>query len=525
MAMKIAQDMPNKKGFVWLSDDLNEIETNTFGQMGKHACAIAHSLLATDKLSKGDSVLLVFNPNRSFEFVCAFFGCLLAGVIAVVLDNPSPGTLGDYFHQIGRIADETGSRLVLTTASFYQFMINSQSKLGLACGIEYRWPSSLSWKAVDSIPSDTIGSKTIGDYLENVGSGDPALFLVTNVSPSGVPKGVMVYHSCLCQSITLYNSQISNHHGVIFCAWLTVHSSMELIGGVIGCASNGYTMVSSSSSHWISSPLMWLKCMSKHGGTHTCASTTILARCITDWEQLEEDLRPRLDLRCVSCISVAFEPASINILNKFQRVFSGCGLSKDALKPAYGLTDRFLYLSFGDGFFLSEAESSKGIAAIRGIQQGIHMRIVNSSTLEECSPGEDGEIWVSNHNAPTPKKLPKEVKVVEFDGKSFFSTGDLGCVQKGSLYALGKLADVMVVDGSYLYPHVIEATELNSGFEVKLGQVVAFALGQDRGGLAVEVAVDYLSVETAQEICRTIAATVEREHHVSIGNVLLVKPR
>ena len=61
----------------------------TYGQLHQRALAIASRLKAEAK--PGDRALLLYPP--SLEFICAFFGCLYAGVIAVPAYPPGKSRL------------------------------------------------------------------------------------------------------------------------------------------------------------------------------------------------------------------------------------------------------------------------------------------------------------------------------------------------------------------------------------------------------------------------------------------------
>ena len=81
---KRAARQPDARAYVFLSDRGAEEAAITFGQLHDAANALAARLRAV--VRPGERALLVFPPG--LEFIVAFFGCLIARVIAVPMMMP-----------------------------------------------------------------------------------------------------------------------------------------------------------------------------------------------------------------------------------------------------------------------------------------------------------------------------------------------------------------------------------------------------------------------------------------------------
>ena len=81
---KRAARQPDARAYVFLSDRGAEEAAITFGQLHDAANALAARLRAVAR--PGERALLVFPPG--LEFIVAFFGCLIARVIAVPMMMP-----------------------------------------------------------------------------------------------------------------------------------------------------------------------------------------------------------------------------------------------------------------------------------------------------------------------------------------------------------------------------------------------------------------------------------------------------
>jgi len=78
-----AAKQPNDRAYVLLSDQGQEESVLTFAELDQRASDVA-ARLADGQI--GDRALLLFGPG--LDFIIAYFGCLLAGVIAVPMMLP-----------------------------------------------------------------------------------------------------------------------------------------------------------------------------------------------------------------------------------------------------------------------------------------------------------------------------------------------------------------------------------------------------------------------------------------------------
>lgn len=79
-----AEEQADERAYVFVSDRGTEEAALTFRQLRDCASALAARLAAVAR--PGDRAILVFPPG--LEFLAAFFGCLMAGIIAVPMMMP-----------------------------------------------------------------------------------------------------------------------------------------------------------------------------------------------------------------------------------------------------------------------------------------------------------------------------------------------------------------------------------------------------------------------------------------------------
>src|SRR5215472_14473922 len=79
-----AAEQGDERAYVFLSDKGDEEAALTFDELYQRALAVAAHL--HESSNPGDRALLLFGPG--LDFIIAYFGCMLAGVIAVPMMLP-----------------------------------------------------------------------------------------------------------------------------------------------------------------------------------------------------------------------------------------------------------------------------------------------------------------------------------------------------------------------------------------------------------------------------------------------------
>src|SRR5258707_9023879 len=105
-----AAQQPGEPAYILLSDRGREDARITFGELDRRARALATRLV--ERAAPGERALLLF-PN-GIDFMVAFFGCLVAGIIAVPMMLPRRQSARDSSDSI--VAD-CAPRLGLATAA------------------------------------------------------------------------------------------------------------------------------------------------------------------------------------------------------------------------------------------------------------------------------------------------------------------------------------------------------------------------------------------------------------------------
>ncbi|TVS83356.1 AMP-binding protein [Mycobacterium helveticum] len=119
-----------------------------------------------------------------------------------------------------------------------------------------------------------------------------------------------------------------------------------------------------------------------------------------------------------------------------------------------------------------------------GFRRGCTVRIVDPETCAENPAGKVGEIWVHGRNVAGGYWRNPQLTDKTFGGRiadpspgtpegPWLRTGDLGVISDDELFIVGRINDLLIVDGRNHYPDDIEATiqEITAGRAAAPGSV------------------------------------------------------
>src|SRR3954466_3959544 len=166
-----AAEQADDRAYIFVSDRGTEEAVLTFRQLHHSASALA--LRLTLAARPGDRAILVFPPG--IEFMVAFFGCLIAGIIAVPMMTPRRNSARDASAAI--LANCT-PRVALTTSAF-----------ALRGDLQARFAQDdIRWIEVD-LAAEAVAAVELPEP-----TADNIAFLQYTSGSTSEPKGVMVSH-------------------------------------------------------------------------------------------------------------------------------------------------------------------------------------------------------------------------------------------------------------------------------------------------------------------------------------------
>ncbi|MCW2689671.1 MAG: acyl-CoA synthetase [Mycobacterium sp.] len=515
-------------------------ESLTWEQLHRRAQVVADELGVCG--SRGDRAAIL--APQGLEYIVAFLGALQAGFIAVPLPVPQ---FGVHDERISSVLRDCSPSVILTTSSAVSDVV--PYAIG---GAGERAPVLIEVDALDLDsprqldPAQPMHSRTA--YLQYT-SGS-----------TRTPAGVVVTHKNVIvnvqQAFTDYfgGSRGSTPPGTVFVSWLPFYHDMGLIKGVCAPLIGGQPAVLMSPLSFLQRPARWMQMLATNGRPFSAAPNfafELAARRTSD------DDMAGLDLGDVLAIISGSERVHVPTVKSFTERFARFNLQEAAMKPSYGLAEATVYVATSDrgrspksvrfdyeklssGHAMPcESEAVGGVDLIgHGTSRCTTLRIVDPETRNENPAGKVGEIWVHGENvAKGYWQKPKETEPtfgarlvnpsVGTPEGPWLRTGDLGVISDGELFIIGRIKDLLIVDGSNHYPDDIEATIQ----EITRGRVAAISVPNDRTEQLVAIVElkkrgnsDDEHLQMLRSIKREVTSAISTIHRLRVADLVFVAP-
>ena len=313
---------------------------------------------------------------------------------------------------------------------------------------------------------------------------------------TGLKKGVALSYAAIADQIESYSRALELSPADVIVSWLPLYHDMGLIACLMMPAYLAIPFTHIDPLYWVGRPGALLDSIVAHRGTFTWQPnfafdhlSGTVSRRAAEWDLS----RMRAFINCS-------EPCRSASLDRFASAFAGAGIRLRAIallltpwpkrcsrsprprleasrQPGFGWTRPACIAEPaprshppGEGVELVESGS-----VVEGLTVSIHDE--NGGAIADDLVGEigiRGRFLFSGYNHDrerTAERLRGDI----------YLTRDLGFLRRGHLYVLGRLDDLLIINGRNLYAHEIEAAVTNLP-GVKRGRTVALAWFDPRIG-------------------------------------------
>lgn len=534
MLLHREMEAPDATAYTFWGDGATEADASSVAWTRRTLLNKANAIAAKlqDRCSPGDRALLLFSSG--LDFVSAFFGCLLAGVVAVPAYPPDPMRLDRSVPRLAAIAADSDAQVVLTTNDLLQQTRTWTNK--------FPQLAQATWLAVDVISECDDIPIPIDIQPESL-----AFFQYTSGS-TGTPKGVMVTHGNLVHNLRAFRD-VLDLEGSEFVSWLPLFHDMGLIQGVLLALYVGGPCTLMAPSTFIRSPIRWLQALSRAKKAMSAAPNFAYKLCLRKISLKE---REKLDLSGWDIALNAAEPVRSETIRQFSDYFAPVGFREQAFWPGYGLAEATLMVSGNKRLHGPEVVALKSGALERGsvelaeqagkdgvvdyVACGVvipdhELAIVDPTSHRALPEGRVGEIWTRGpSNAQGYWKRPKETQetfqaeIEGTEGKNWLRTGDLGFVLRGQTYISSRLKDLIIIRGRNHYPQDIELSVEQSNRALRPGCGAVFSVDiQDEERLVIVQEVDSGKMEEGSSIFSDIIEAIGVNHELYPHAIVLIK--
>ncbi|MGE0219674.1 AMP-binding protein [Mycolicibacterium sp.] len=528
-------------------DPAGYAETLTWSQVYHRVQVVAAELLRHGK--KGDRAAIL--APQGLEYVIAFYGAMQAGFIAVPLPVPALGQLDE---RVSGALRDSQPVAVLTTSAVVGEVMNYVGAQPGGAG-----PAVVE---VDALDFDSPRTVEV-----NVGPLPKTAYLQYTSGSTRAPAGVIMTHRNVIANLDQIFTDYMSHRGGVppqdttMVSWLPFYHDMGLIQGVFAtllCPPDG------PDGHWgrpavlmspvafLQKPARWIQQLAMN--THSWSAAPNFAFELSVRRTSDADMEG-LDLGDVLGIISGSERIHSATIRRFNERFAQFNLPDTTVRPSYGLAEATLYvISAPTGHKPATVrfdyeKLSAGHAERCGTDSGTELvsygaprsstvRIVDPETRMENPDGKIGEIWVHGEQVALGYWRNPQQTERTFGGEivdpsegtpvgPWLRTGDLGVMSEGEMFIIGRIKDLLIVDGRNHYPDDIEATiqEITGGRVAAISildetseQLVAIAELKKKGSSEAE------ALDKLRAVKREVASAIKRSHSVRVADLVLVAP-
>jgi long chain fatty acid CoA FadD26 len=537
-----ADQQPDAVAFTYIDYEQNPTgfaETLTWSQIWQRARIVAEELTLCG--SPGDRVAIL--APQGMEYIVAFFGALEAGFIAVPLSTPQYGVHDD---RISSVLRDSNPAAILTTSA----VVGEVTKY--ATGYDGQ-------PAPFVIEVDLLDLDSPRELPPSRHHSSGAAYLQYTSGSTRTPAGVIVSHKNVIANVTqsmyaYFGDPAKLPTNLTLTSWLPLYHDMGLILGLCAPLVGRRSAVLMSPMSFLVRPARWIHMLATNGPCLSAAPNFAFELSV---RRTSDDDMAGLDLGGVQRIVSGSERIHVATVKRFNERFAPYNLSATAIRPSYGLAEATLYVAGPEpGSALKTVrfdyehltagqakpcgtEGTLGTELLGyGAPDPASVRIVNPETLVENPEGTVGEIWVrGDHVAMGYWRKPEQTEPV-FNAKladpapgaaagPWLRTGDLGVISDGELFIMGRIKDLLIVDGRNHYPDDIEATiqEITGGRVAAISvpdditeQLVAIIELKGHGKSEEEALVRLRSVK------RKVTSAISKSHSLRVADLVLVSP-
>jgi long chain fatty acid CoA FadD26 len=536
---KRATQRPDEAAFTFIDYEIDAAgypESLTWSELHCRVQAVAAEIASCG--SPGDRVALLAPQN--LDYVVGTLGAMAAGFVAVPLSVPM---FGAHDERVASALKDSSPVAILTTTAVVDDVVSCARALPAPA------PQVVE---LDALALDTpAASRPFTSHTET------ALLQYTSGS-TRQPAGVVISHRNIIANLEQAAADYFEGSGKVpprdltLVSWLPFYHDMGMMLGITGPVVFGRDVVLMTPTAFLQKPARWMQQLARNTGSYSAAPNfafELAARRTSDADMAG------LDLGNVHTIVSGSERIQAATIRRFADRFARFGLPTGAPAPSYGLAEAMVYVASGapgrrptavrfDHEKLSaghakRCESEAGFELVSvGAPRACMVRIVDPEAHIEKPAGEVGEIWVHGPNVASGYWGKPKLSQRVFGGRlvapspgtpegNWLRTGDLGVLSDGELFIIGRIKDLLIVDGRNHYPDDIEATVQ----EITGGRVVAISIPDGRTERLVTI-VELTKRDSSKEdasrrlhnVKREITSAISRSHSLRVADLVMVAP-
>jgi thioester reductase-like protein len=527
---------PHKLLYSYIDVNGHQIGGYSYESFLHRTKVIAGHLRTEHGFKAQDRLLLAYPPG--LEMICAFFGCVRAGLIPVPVYPPSSRGFQGALYKMIHIAKDCQAAGILTSGDYLGSLKTNLARSGVsASGVDVDYISGLRWLVTEDFV-DAVSDETFNGASK-------ILFLQYTSGSTRDPKGVMVTHENILHNCPL----VIDHPAPVVVSWLPQYHDMGLIGCYLYPALTGGTTYGFAPTDFIQRPTLWFDAIKTYGASASAAPNFAYDYCLRAGRLSKESLET-CDLSSLRLLMVAAEPVKPDTYTRFLQAFQPHGLKSECFSVAYGLAENTLAVSLGgrniisvnkNAVALGKARMTTEVSEIGAATQivscgtplpGLTVKIVDPEKHVALEPGRIGEIWIAGESKCLGCWNNPELTLKLFHARlvddspyddGYLRTGDMGFFHDGELFVCGRIKDMIILRGQNHYPQDIEAVVEKASGLIRTNCVAAFQINEDSEP-ALAIVAEVKNPKALPDALK-IAAAVRNYLNVEVALISFIAPR
>lgn len=409
-----------------VGNDVGRTTGEPYPALLERARRVAAGLVAAG-LRPGDRVPVVAEQPQ--DFVAAFWGCVLAGVVPALLVPPR-GEAADRAAHLRQVHTLLGSTALVTTGRLGQDLPDGDGRTVLDV-------------------ADLAGHDPVAE-VHRAAPGDLALLMLTSGS-TGNAKAVRLTHANLLASMAAKAERLRVTDADTTLNWITFDHIAGVEGHLLPLLA-GADQVHVHPQVVLGDPIRFLQAVDAHRVTITFTPNFLFGQVNKALEHRREGTS--LDLSSLRVVISGGEATVCATARTFLDRLDVFGLRRDVIVPAFGMTETCAGSVFNLEF--PDVDEGREFASLGHPVGGLELRVVG----DDDAPLPDGEVGELQVRGPMvfDGYLGNEAATAEaFTADGWFRTGDRGAVVDGRLALAGRSKDSIIVNGVSWYSHDLEA--------------------------------------------------------------------
>ncbi len=430
-----------EKSLVYVQSDGTEL-SQPYQELWKDAQRILGGL---KKLGLKPQDKVIFQIDRSQDYIPAFWGCILGGFIPVPISisptyRENNSTVSKLYHAWQMLEKP----LVLTSTRLADD-VRSLSKL-------------LDMKGFSVETVDDVKANEPDDKIHQCQPDDLTLLLLTSGS-TGLPKAVMLNHRNLLSMLDGTGQKFNFSSQEVILNWMPLDHVGAIVCLMLMAVNFRCQQIHVPTEYILQNPLRWLDLINRHRASISWAPNFAFALMN---DRAEEIKQRSWDLSSMHFLINAGEQIATKTIRTCLKLLQPYGLPAHATRPAFGMSETCSGITFSEGFSLENSSDEMPFVELGPPICGSALRIADDKD-QVVPEGTVGRLQVKGPSVTSGYYQNPEKNKEVFSADGWFNTGDLGYLQEGRLVLTGREKDDIIIHGVNYYSHEIEAVveELN----------------------------------------------------------------